>query len=52
MAGTLRQKSAKVRRDWVQVDALACGTGWDEQDLDNPQILIEDVFGSSTEAFI
>ena len=47
MAGKLKQKSEKVRRDWIQLDTLACGTGWDEQDLGKPQILIEDVFGSS-----
>ena len=29
------------------MDALCCGTGWDEEDLANPQILVEDVFGSS-----
>jgi len=33
MAAKLKQKSEKVRRDWVQLDALACGTGWDEADL-------------------
>jgi dihydroxy-acid dehydratase len=47
MTGKLKQKSEKVRKDWVQLDALACGTGWDEGDLEKPQILIEDVFGSS-----
>jgi len=31
----------------VQMDTLCCGTGWDEADLSNPQILVEDVFGSS-----
>ena len=41
------QKSWKIRKDWAQVDALCCGTGWDEEDLGKPQILIEDVFGSS-----
>jgi dihydroxy-acid dehydratase len=43
----IKQKSRKVRDDWIQVDALSCGTGWDERDLRNPQILIEDVYGSS-----
>jgi dihydroxy-acid dehydratase len=47
MAGKPKQKSEKIRKDWVQLDALACGTGWDEGDLEKPQILIEDVFGSS-----
>jgi len=31
----------------VQFDTLCCGTGWDEADLKNPQILVEDAFGSS-----
>jgi dihydroxy-acid dehydratase len=42
-----KQKSGKVRDDWVQIDALCCGTGWDEEDLEKPQILIEDAFGAS-----
>jgi hypothetical protein len=25
MAAKLKQKSEKVRQDWVQLDALACG---------------------------
>ncbi|MCX5906980.1 MAG: dihydroxy-acid dehydratase [Deltaproteobacteria bacterium] len=41
------QKSKKIRQDWIQVDALCCGTGWDEADLGKPQILVEDVYGSS-----
>ncbi len=41
------QKSKKVRTDWIQIDALSCGTGWDERDLSCPQILIEDAFGDS-----
>lgn len=44
---TKTQKSKEIRKNWVQFDALCCGTGWDEADLQNPQILIEDVFGSS-----
>jgi dihydroxy-acid dehydratase len=43
----MNQKSEKVRKDWIQIDALSCGTGWDEGDLEKPQILIEDVFGTS-----
>jgi dihydroxy-acid dehydratase len=43
----MKQKSEKVRKDWIQIDALSCGTGWDEEDLEKPQILIEDVFGTS-----
>jgi dihydroxy-acid dehydratase len=41
------QKSKEIRAGWVQFDTLCCGTGWDEADLKSPQILVEDVFGSS-----
>ena len=41
------QKSGAIRKSWIQLDALCCGTGWDEGDLGAPQILVEDVFGSS-----
>ena len=47
MAQETKQKSSKIREDWVQVDALCCGMDWDEEDLTKPQILVEDVFGSS-----
>ncbi len=47
MSKNTRQKSRKIREDWIQIDALCCGTDWDEKDLENPQILIEDVCGSS-----
>jgi dihydroxy-acid dehydratase len=47
MSKNVRQRSKKARREWIQIDALACGTGWDEKDLTKPQILIEDVFGAS-----
>ncbi|MGQ9694068.1 MAG: dihydroxy-acid dehydratase [Thermodesulfobacteriota bacterium] len=40
-------RSSKIRRDWIQLDALCCGTQWDELDLRKWQILIEDVFGDS-----
>jgi dihydroxy-acid dehydratase len=43
----MKQKSRKIRKDWLQVDALCCGMDWDEADLGKPQILIEDVFGDS-----
>lgn len=46
MAGK-RQKSEQIRKNWVQFDTLCYGTGWDEDDLKNPQILVEDVFGNS-----
>ena len=34
------QKSKQIRNNWVQFDTLCCGTGWDEADLKNPQILV------------
>ena len=47
MPKTTKQKSRKIRNSWTQFDTLCCGTGWDEADLNLPQILVEDVFGSS-----
>jgi dihydroxy-acid dehydratase len=47
MSQNVGQRSKKARREWIQIDALSCGTGWDEKDLTKPQILIEDVFGAS-----
>jgi dihydroxy-acid dehydratase len=47
MSSEIQQRSKKVREDWIQMDALCCGTGWDERDLTIPQILIEDVYGDS-----
>ncbi len=43
----MKQRSRKIRKDWLQVNALCCGMDWDEADLSKPQILIEDVFGDS-----
>jgi dihydroxy-acid dehydratase len=42
-----KQRSNEIRDNWVQFDTLCYGTGWDEDDLKNPQILVEDVFGNS-----
>jgi len=47
MKRQIQQQSKGVREDWVQMDALCCGSGWDEEDLGKPQILVEDVAGSS-----
>jgi dihydroxy-acid dehydratase len=47
MSKNVDQRSKKARNEWIQIDALSCGTGWDEKDLAKPQILIEDVFGAS-----
>ncbi len=44
---TQDQKSKKIRADWIQIDALQCGTGWTERDLKNPQILVESAYGES-----
>ncbi|MDF2988986.1 MAG: dihydroxy-acid and 6-phosphogluconate dehydratase [Eubacterium sp.] len=41
------QKSSFERRLWAQVDALQLGSGWDEEDIVKPQILIEDAYGDS-----
>lgn len=42
-----RQKSGTQRLLWAQFDALQMGSGWDEEDITKPQILLEDVFGDS-----
>jgi dihydroxy-acid dehydratase len=47
MREEMKQQSAKARRDWVQMDTLCCGMDWEETDWSKPQILVEDVFGSS-----
>lgn len=41
------QKSRRERNLWAQFDALQLGSGWDEADIDKPQIIIEDVYGDS-----
>ena len=41
------QKSKAERALWAQFDALQIGSGWDEDDIVKPQILVEDVFGDS-----
>lgn len=43
----MKQKSAKERLLWAQFNALEMGSGWDDTDIDKPQILIEDVYGDS-----
>ena len=49
MAGQIRSaiRSRHERELWAQFDALQLGSGWDEEDLGKPQILVEDVFGDS-----
>ena len=41
----IQQKSAPQRLYWAQLDALNMGSGWDEEDITKPQILLEDVYG-------
>ena len=43
----MRQKSSGERALWAQFDALEMGSGWDEQDILRPQILVESVYGDS-----
>ena len=43
----IQQKSAPQRLYWAQLDALNMGSGWDEEDITKPQILLEDVYGDS-----
>ena len=41
------QKSKRERTLWAQFDALQMGSGFTEEDVTRPQILVEDVFGDS-----
>lgn len=43
----MKQKSTAERLLWAQFDALEMGTGWDDQDITRPQIMIESVYGDS-----
>ena len=43
----IKQKSGPTRQFWVQFDALQMGSGWDENDVKKPQILLEDAYGDS-----
>jgi dihydroxy-acid dehydratase len=43
----IQQKAKSFRENWLQIDTLRCGTGWTEDDLERPQILVDDVFGHS-----
>ncbi|MGM9593890.1 MAG: dihydroxy-acid dehydratase [Candidatus Onthomonas sp.] len=40
-------RSSRERLLWAQFDALQMGTGWDEEDIGKPQILVEDAYGDS-----
>lgn len=43
----MKQKSKSERLLWSQFDALEMGSGWTENDVALPQVLIEDVYGDS-----
>jgi dihydroxy-acid dehydratase len=43
----MEPRSRKERMLWAQFDALEMGSGWAEEDIVKPQILIEDVYGDS-----
>jgi dihydroxy-acid dehydratase len=43
----MKQKSERERLWWAQFNALEMGSGWDDTDIEKPQILIEDVYGDS-----
>ena len=38
----IKQKSAPQRELWAQFDALQLGSGWEEEDIRKPQILLEE----------
>jgi dihydroxy-acid dehydratase len=40
-------RSDNIRRVWRQFDALRHGMDWTEEDLEKPQILVDDVMGDS-----
>lgn len=40
-------RSTEERALWAQFDALQLGSGWDEEDIGKPQVLVEDVYGDS-----
>lgn len=44
---TIQQRAKPFRENWLQIDTLRCGMDWSEEDLERPQILIDDVFGHS-----
>ena len=43
----IQQRGKPFRENWLQIDTLRCGMDWSEEDLESPQILIDDVFGHS-----
>ena len=43
----MMQKSHDDRMLWAQFDSLEMGTGWDDTDIEKPQIMVESVYGDS-----
>ena len=43
----MNQKSHADRMLWAQFDALEMGTGWDDLDINKPQIMVESAYGDS-----
>ena len=43
----MNQRSKSERLWWSQFDALEMCSGWDEHDIQKPQIMIEDAYGDS-----
>lgn len=41
------QACAETRNNWKQIDSLRMGMAWDEEDLNRPQILVDDVWGTT-----
>jgi len=42
-----KQACLEARENWKQIDSLRMGMDWDEEDLNKPQILIDDVWGTT-----
>lgn len=44
----MKENRSKAERAlWAQFDALEMGSGWEEEDIVKPQVLVEDVYGDS-----
>lgn len=42
-----KQACFNARQNWKQIDSLRMGMDWDEDDINKPQILIDDVWGTT-----
>lgn len=47
MTKNYKQQAFDIRQIWAQSDALRMGMGWNEEDIERPLILVDDVFGES-----